>query len=89
MDAEGFNEETPCPKCGGTDTVTYRYIEGFSELECRTCGYRSDHQEITDLTRFQGTVRERRGGPYHDSGGVFDERAADELPPVPIRVLKA
>lgn len=85
MDAEGFNEETPCPECGSVNTVTYRYVEGFSELECPNCGFRSDSQELADLTRYQGLVLER-GLP---SGHTFDDRAADNLPPVPIRAMKA
>lgn len=89
MDAEGFNEQTPCPQCGSTNTITYRYEEGFAELECPACGYRSDHQELSDLTRYQGTVREQRGGPDHDFGGAHAERWAEDLPPVPIKVLKA
>ncbi|HET8985619.1 MAG TPA: hypothetical protein VFN03_07650 [Trueperaceae bacterium] len=86
MDAEGFNEETPCPECGSINTVTYRYVEGFSELECPTCGYRSDSQELTDLTRYQGSLAERSARPGHP----FDDRVpADDLPPVPIRAMKA
>lgn len=85
MDAEGFNEEIPCPECGSVNTVTYRYVEGFSELECPNCGYRSDSQELAELTRFQGSVLERGFNPEH----AFDERVAEDPPPVPIRAIKA
>lgn len=85
MDAEGFHEEVPCPECGSHDTVTYRYVEGFSELECPNCGYRSDSQELADLTRYQGAVLER--GRRRFSAGP--EAADDGLPPVPIRAMKA
>lgn len=85
MDAEGFHEETPCPECGSVNTVTYRYVEGFSELECPACGYRSDSQELADLTRFQGLVLE--GEPQ--LGPADDPTTTVDLPPVPIRALKA
>lgn len=93
MDAEGFNEQTPCPDCGSIDTVTYRYVEGFSELECRTCGYRSDSQELADLTRYQGSVLERGAGTgrryAHEVEHELDDPGTADLPPVPIRALKA
>jgi len=84
LDAEGFHEQVPCPACGSTDTVTYRYVEGFSELECPKCGFRSDSQELADLTRFQGSVLER-----DHSRCDLDDPPSDALPPVPIRALKA
>jgi len=99
VDAEGFHEDIPCPECGSVNTVTYRYVEGFTELECPACGYRSDAQEISDLTRYQGVVLERDrwwadGASSHDhqtDGPSPDGRRhrADDLPPVPIRALKA
>lgn len=51
FDAEGSANGTPCPECGGEDTVTWRFREGFDELECRTCGYRSDAEELDALER--------------------------------------
>lgn len=59
MDAEGFHEQTPCPECGSPETVTYYYNEGFEELECSQCGYRSDTQSVSDLQRASGEVLER------------------------------
>jgi len=76
LDAEGFREQTPCPSCGSRETITYRYREGFEELECEACGYRSDAEEIAALTRYGGAVLER-------------ERPEDGSIPVPIRTLKA
>ncbi|MBX3142413.1 MAG: YheV family putative metal-binding protein [Trueperaceae bacterium] len=60
MDAEGFHEQTPCPECGSPETVTYYYNEGFEELECSACGYRSDTQSVSDLQRESGEVLEHR-----------------------------
>ena len=77
MDAEGFHEMTPCPRCGSRDTVTFHYREGFEELECGSCGFRSDAEEIASLTRFAGGVLERA-----------DQDGEQEIP-VPIRTLKA
>lgn len=76
MDAEGFNEQVPCPRCGSERTVSFHYVEGFDELECPDCGFRSDAEEIGDLTRFQSNLLER------------EERGA-KRPPVPIRAMKA
>ena len=56
MDAEGFTEHWPCPQCGSEDTVTYYYREGFTELECKACQYRSDWQELNDLESFSGEL---------------------------------
>lgn len=60
VDAEGFHEQTPCPECGSPETVTYYYSEGFEELECAQCGFRSDTQSVADLQRASGEVLERR-----------------------------
>lgn len=57
-DAEGHQEGETCPECGSDDTVTYRYREGFEELECRACGYRSDAEELAALQRFGGDLLE-------------------------------
>lgn len=73
-DAEGIEAQDICPECGSSDTVTYLYQEGFSELECRHCGYNSEHDEISDLTRYRGDLLERSQGP---------------LPPVPTKKIKA
>ncbi len=77
MDAEGFRENAPCPRCGSRETVTFHYREGFEELECGSCGFRSDAEEIASLTRFSGVVLEREG------------RSEERQVPVPIRTLKA
>lgn len=74
MDAEGRSEEAPCPECGSRKTVTYHYVEGFTELECRACGYRSDADELSALQRFTGDLLE---GPE------------DARPPVPMTAMKA
>lgn len=76
IDAEGQRESVPCPECGSVDTVTYHYAEGFSELECPHCGYRSDAEELSALQRFAGDLLE---GDAPDGG----------LPPVPVRSMKA
>ena len=75
MDAEGFHEHAPCPSCGSRRTVTFHYREGFEEIECEACGYRSDADEIAALTRY--------------AGGVLERERDDEATPVPIRTLKA
>lgn len=85
MDAEGFHDEVPCPECGSLKTVTYRYVEGFSELECPTCGYRSDSQELADLTRYPGVLAEH----HSRVDDAPRDHSADDLPPVPIRAMKA
>ena len=74
FDAEGSFDDEPCPVCGSRDTVTYEYEEGFSELECRLCGFRSDHQELSDLQRFSGDLLESEG---------------HSPPPVPFKSIKA
>jgi uncharacterized metal-binding protein (TIGR02443 family) len=72
-DAEGRYEYLPCPECGSLETVTYHYEEGFSELECQACGYRSDREELSELGRYRGELREKEG----------------ERPPIPIKPLEA
>ncbi len=72
-DAEGVEGEETCPECGSLDTVTYHFWEGFTELECRACGYSTEREDIAELTRYRGDLRER-------------ER---DLPPVPVRKIEA
>ncbi len=76
MDAEGRREDAPCPHCGSRDTITYHYVEGFSELECTACGYRSDADELSALQRYTGDLLESPG-------------SEDELPPVPMSPIEA
>ncbi len=57
-DAEGVELGEACPQCGGRDTVTFVYTEGFSELECRVCGFTSEAEGITDLARYRGDLKE-------------------------------
>ena len=73
-DAEGRRAGETCPQCGSDKTITYDYQEGFSELECEVCGFRSDGDELSALNRFRGDLVEKQGGP---------------LPPIPIKKLKA
>jgi hypothetical protein len=73
-DAEGTFDEEPCPRCGATTTVTYHYLEGFSELECLACAFRSDWEEVSALQRYHGDLLERR--------------STVDLP-VPVKKLKA
>lgn len=72
-DAEGSHDGDLCPVCGSADTVTYHYREGFSELECRRCGHRSDADDLADLQRFSGDLLERDG----------------QLPPIPFKKIEA
>ena len=72
-DAEGVAGEEACPECGSLQTVTYHFREGFTELECRACGYSSEREDITELTRYRGELRER----------------GREGPPVPVKKLEA
>lgn len=58
IDAEGVHAGERCPECGSPDTVTFHYREGFSELECPSCGYRSDAEELTALQRYGGNLLE-------------------------------
>lgn len=60
-DAEGSFDGLPCPDCGSRETITYHYREGFEELECRACGFRSDREELSELGRYRGELRERTG----------------------------
>ena len=76
FDAEGLELGELCPQCGGNDTVTYLYNEGFSELECRRCAYTSEALEISDLARFRGDLKEAQ-----------TETLA--VPPIPIKKLEA
>jgi len=76
VDAEGRFERTHCPECGSDDTITYHYVEGFTELECQACGYRSDAEELSALQRFSGEVLESLD-------------VDNELPPVPMTAMKA
>jgi Zn ribbon nucleic-acid-binding protein len=75
IDAEGRRDDVPCPVCGSGDTITYDYVEGFSELECASCGYRSDADEISALQRY--------------SGDLLEANASHDAPPIPVRSLKA
>jgi len=58
FDPESCRGEDPCPQCGSLNTLSHDYPEGFSDLECLSCGYRSDAQEIAELTRFEGALLE-------------------------------
>lgn len=58
FDAEGRFDDETCPECGSEDTVTYSYSEGFEEVECRSCGYRSDREELSELQRYSGDLLE-------------------------------
>jgi hypothetical protein len=51
-------------------------VEGFSELECRACGYRSDAEELSALQRYTGDLLESPG-------------AEADLPPVPMSPIEA
>lgn len=62
-DAEGVELEEACPQCGGRDTVTFVYTEGFSELECRACGFTSEAPDIADLARYRGDLKETSSLP--------------------------
>lgn len=73
FDAEGLELGEVCPQCESTDTVTYTYTEGFTELECRRCGYSSEASDIADLARFRGELKEE----------------SDARPPFPVKKLEA
>ena len=62
-DAEGVEAQEPCPSCGSEDTISYLYHEGFSELECRHCGYNSEHDELGALMRYRGDLLEHNNLP--------------------------
>jgi C4-type Zn-finger protein len=36
--------------------VSWHFAEGFDELECRHCGYRSDEADLAELERDAGDV---------------------------------
>lgn len=76
LDAEGFFEGVACPRCGG-EAVTFYYREGFEEHECPRCGYRSDAEELDELTRFARDLLET------------SPDATDDPPPIPRRTIKA
>ncbi len=59
-DAEGIKEQEPCPNCQSTNTISYHYEEGFTELECETCGFHSDAPELSDLARYTGELKEKK-----------------------------
>jgi Zn ribbon nucleic-acid-binding protein len=73
FDAEGEYLGEICPKCGSSKTITYTYDEGFSELECQSCGHTTESEELSALNRYRGELREGEKQP----------------PPVPIKKLKA
>ena len=73
FDAEGSYDGDPCPECGSKKTVTYRFAEGFSDIECETCGFHSDRDELSDLSRYRGELLE----------------GDKNLPPMPFKKLKA
>lgn len=73
IDAEGTYAGEPCPECGSTDTVTFEYREGFTELECPSCGYRSDAAELSALQSYGGSLLESRR----------------DVPPLPRKPLEA
>ncbi len=87
MDAEGFREQTPCPNCGSLETITYHYSEGFEELECGNCGYRSDSEALAELQRATGDLLERDGSRLRT--GDRDRGPESAGPPVPFRSMKA
>ena len=74
-DAEGSRDGTPCPECGSDETITWRFEEGFDEIECRTCGFRSDAEELDALERQAGDVLRKDDG--------------NDAPPLPKRPLRA
>jgi uncharacterized metal-binding protein (TIGR02443 family) len=74
FDGEGRFDDEPCPACGSHDTVSYEYQEGFSEVECRACGFRSDQEELSELQRYSGELLESE---------------SEEPPLVPFRTIKA
>lgn len=63
FDAEGWYLEERCPRCGSSRTVTYEYEEGFAELECEDCGFISDAEELGDLHRYTGELKETSEKP--------------------------
>ncbi len=63
VDAEGRHDGGPCPTCSSLNTISYHYREGHTELECPTCGYRSDQRELSDLQRYDGSLLEESDAP--------------------------
>lgn len=57
-DAEGVENQDICPACQSSNTITYLFHEGFSEIECYDCGFSSEAEDISDLTRYQNTLLE-------------------------------
>ncbi|HLR45714.1 MAG TPA: hypothetical protein VK092_01030 [Deinococcales bacterium] len=71
FDATGSAEGEQCPRCGSEATVTWHFAEGFDELECRTCGWLSDEEELAALHRFGGELLEEdetAGSPVNRTG---------------------
>ena len=62
FDAEGHDDGPACPTCGSEPTWRFVYDEGFDELECPRCGWRSDEAELGDLRRASRDLLEREGG---------------------------
>ncbi len=89
MDAEGCHEGVPCPRCGSVRTITYHYVEGFAELECPECGYRSDADELDALTRFESDLAEGRALLERGALGFGADNPEPDLPSIPRRGLKA
>lgn len=56
FDAEGSHDGVPCPECGSDATISWRYGEGFDELECTACGYRSEEADVAALERDAGDL---------------------------------
>lgn len=77
-DAEGRKEGDVCPECGSADTVTYDFDEGYSELECRRCGFATELEDIAALARYSGELLE---------GDLLEGDRT--RPPMPIKKLRA
>lgn len=74
-DAEGMRNGEPCPSCGSSNTISYLFNEGFSELECHHCGYSSEQDDIAELTRY--------------SGDLHEGELTNTVSPVPVKRIKA
>ncbi|MEX2501814.1 MAG: YheV family putative metal-binding protein [Trueperaceae bacterium] len=74
FDAEGSHEGDACPECGDEGTIRWRFEEGFDEIECPACGFRSEADEIAAL---------------RDEAGDLLLRDDDAPPPPPGRPLRA
>lgn len=71
FDATGSHDADVCPRCGSEATITYHYEEGFEEVECTSCGYVSDAEELAALQRFEGDLLEdgsEQGNPIPQDG---------------------